>query len=359
MILKDKIKNRIIEAIDTRIAKSEAKTRNEIYHVEKELFNYDCALIYRLWQINNANNEMLYALLLQNLTIIPNFHPKISIIVPVYNGEKYLGQALDSALNQTYNNIEIIIVDDGSTDHSASIAKKYLKKHPNIITYYKKKNGGVSSALNYGIKHMSGDYFAWLSHDDLMLPMHIARLVEWVSYEGHEYDIPFTSFRMIDENSNLLLAPTIDAQIFCSDFKISYTKNLLSLIEGEINGGSVLIPKKAFKECGYFDEKLRISQERDFWSRLIRHYHFINIPFDTACIRTHKNQVTNTNPNVINETNTKSLEILDNITTDEKIALFGDEISFYENIKYFSKYNNKPALTKAIERKIAKLKNKR
>src|SRR5690554_326028 len=90
-------------------------------------------------------------------------NPLVSIIIPVYNGENFLKEAIESALNQTYKNIEIIVINDGSTDNTESIALSFGDK----IKYYKKSNGGVSSALNLGIEKMSGEYFSWLSHDDL------------------------------------------------------------------------------------------------------------------------------------------------------------------------------------------------
>ena len=91
-------------------------------------------------------------------------NPLVSIIIPVYNGSNYLKKAIDSALSQTYKNIEIIVVNDGSKDDGATeqVALSYGDK----INYYLKENGGVSSALNFGISKMKGDYFSWLSHDD-------------------------------------------------------------------------------------------------------------------------------------------------------------------------------------------------
>lgn len=338
--------------IEQSIDALSAKTDNDIYRTEASLFNLHKATIYRLWEFNNANNQILHQLLLQNLQKIKKFHPKVSIIIPAYNGEKYVEEAILSALNQTYDNIEIIVVNDGSTDKTETVIKKYSKK----LTYYKKPNGGVSSALNYGIKRMHGNYFVWLSHDDLIAPTHVERLVEWVSYKGHQQDIPFTSFRLVDEEGCLLLDATIDAQFSCSDFKLSYTKNELSLLQGEINGGSVLIPKEAFTKCGYFDETLRISQERDMWARLIKKYHFINIPFDTAYIRTHSDQVTRTNPNITKETNIKNLEIIKNFPEERMIELFGDKIAFYENLKRFDTDNNKTFLVEEIDKLIQEIK---
>ena len=90
---------------------------------------------------------------------------KISVIVPVYNTEKYLPKCLDSLVNQTLKDIEIIIVNDGSPDNSQKIIDDYVKKYKNIKAF-EKKNGGLSDARNYGIKKASGEYIAFLDSDD-------------------------------------------------------------------------------------------------------------------------------------------------------------------------------------------------
>lgn len=91
---------------------------------------------------------------------------KFSIIVPVYNTEEYLQRCLDSILNQTYNNYEIIIVNDGSTDGSKEIIKSYISKYPDKIIVVNKKNGGLSSARNKGVKKAKGDYILFVDSDD-------------------------------------------------------------------------------------------------------------------------------------------------------------------------------------------------
>lgn len=90
---------------------------------------------------------------------------KVSVIVPVYNVEKYLARCLDSLVNQTLEDIEIIIVNDGSTDNSENIIKQYLKKYSNI-KYFRKANGGLSDARNHGLKYAKGDYVAFVDSDD-------------------------------------------------------------------------------------------------------------------------------------------------------------------------------------------------
>lgn len=94
---------------------------------------------------------------------------KFSIIVPVYNGEKYLRECLDSVLNQTFKNYELIIINDGSSDNSEAICKEYYLKNMSKIVYLSKKNEGVSSARNMGLKISNGDYIMFLDSDDLLV----------------------------------------------------------------------------------------------------------------------------------------------------------------------------------------------
>lgn len=90
---------------------------------------------------------------------------KISVIIPVYNSEKYIERCLKSVVNQSYKDLEIILIDDGSTDNSSLICKKW-EKLDNRVKYFRKENGGPSTARNYGLKHVSGDYIHFLDSDD-------------------------------------------------------------------------------------------------------------------------------------------------------------------------------------------------
>ena len=89
----------------------------------------------------------------------------VSIIVPIYNTEQYLKKCIDSLINQTYKNLEILLINDGSTDNSDSICNEYVKKD-NRIKYYKKENTGVSDTRNYGIKEAKGSYLTFVDSDD-------------------------------------------------------------------------------------------------------------------------------------------------------------------------------------------------
>lgn len=92
--------------------------------------------------------------------------PKVSVIVPIYNVEKYLEKCINSLLSQTLENIQIILVNDGSKDNSGNIAKEYEKNNKDRVIYVEKENGGLSDARNYGLKYATGDFIAFLDSDD-------------------------------------------------------------------------------------------------------------------------------------------------------------------------------------------------
>ena len=99
---------------------------------------------------------------------------KVSVIVPVYNVEKYISKCLDSLVNQTLKDIEIIVVNDGSPDNSQKIIDKYIKKYPNKVKSFIKENGGQGSARNLGLEHSKGEYISFVDSDD------------WLDYDALE-----------------------------------------------------------------------------------------------------------------------------------------------------------------------------
>ena len=103
--------------------------------------------------------------------------PLISVIVPVYNVEKYLGQCLEDIVNQTYNNIEIIVVDDGATDSSGKLCDQWQHKDSRIVVYHK-ENGGLSDARNYGLKFAKGEWVTFVDSDDRVAENFIEKLYE-------------------------------------------------------------------------------------------------------------------------------------------------------------------------------------
>lgn len=192
-----------------------------------------------------------------------DFNPRVSIVIPVYNGSNYLGNAIECALNQTYENIEIIVVNDGSRDDGAT--EKIALSYGDRIRYFRKENGGVSSALNFGIREMKGDYFSWLSHDDAYTPEKIADAVEALrnTAAADERTIAYSWGNYMNSAGERLKSFPIHLEtgrVYSGLEMVRY-----SLRHGTMNGCCMLIPRAVFIECGGFDEQLRYSQDTLMW----------------------------------------------------------------------------------------------
>lgn len=221
------------------------------------------------------------------------FNPKVSIVIPVYNGANYLESAIKCALAQTYGNIEVLVINDGSGDEGATeeIALSFGDK----IRYYSKPNGGVSSALNYGIKKMTGDYFSWLSHDDAYAPTKVADAVELLRQtpEADERTIAYTCGHYIDKNG-VALKPFHNKLVpgkWYSGREMAY----YTVENGTLNGCCMLIPRIAFEEFGGLDENLRYSQDTLMWYTLyFGGYSLVSDHKDNVMYRLHNEQVSRT-----------------------------------------------------------------
>lgn len=260
---------------------------------------------------------------------MPNFHPLVSIIIPVYNGSNFLAEAVDSALAQTYDNIEILVINDGSTDNGAteSIAKSYGDK----VRYFSKKNGGVASALNLGIKKMKGDYFSWLSHDDLYKAGKIAKQIEFLSKLTDKSVVIYTDYELINEKGK-----HIETRI--QDHEMLEKIPIYSLLRGIINGITLLIPKAVFETHGEFDVSLRCTQDYDLWFRIFDDYKFVHQPEVLTQTRFHPNQDTVSNPAAVTEGNALWTRMLKTIPDSVKRDAEGSLFSFYLEMAKFIRY---------------------
>lgn len=206
--------------------------------------------------------------------------PKVSIVIPVYNGANFLADAIDSALAQTWPNCEVLVVNDGSTDRGATeaIARSYGER----IRYFHKPNGHVASALNFGIRHMAGEYFSWLSHDDLYLPEKVAAQMGFLS-EMDPSPIVYSDFEILDVVSGVV-RPQRMPRSNPAHFRHFITLNNC------LHGCTLLIPKRCIDEAGPFNETLRTTQDYDMWFRLARHCRFVHLPQVLVTSRHHAGQ---------------------------------------------------------------------
>ena len=146
---------------------------------------------------------------------------KVSIIVPVYNVEKYLAKCLDSLVNQTLQDVEIIVVDDGSKDNSKQIIDEFQTKYPDKIKSFVKKNGGLSDARNFGLDRANGEYIGFVDSDDYVT----AGMFEEMYSLAQQYDAEMVicNLQKVDENGKILQKLT---QVSNMPEKIDLAKNL-------------------------------------------------------------------------------------------------------------------------------------
>jgi glycosyltransferase involved in cell wall biosynthesis len=197
-------------------------------------------------------------------------------------------EAIDSALAQTYPNVEILVINDGSTDDGAThdIAMSYGDK----IRYFQKGNGGVVSALNFGIENMHGEYFAWLSHDDFYLPEKIDKQINALKkYKGKKPAFCICNCTFINEDGEEVYKSYIS-----KDNTFDKPRCCLFLGNLGFNGIMVLIPKILFDICGKFTPSLA-THEYDMWLRMMAVANVVVEPEYLSCMRLHTDQVTSRN----------------------------------------------------------------
>ncbi len=210
-----------------------------------------------------------------------DLNPLVSIVIPVYNGSDYLKEAIDSALAQTYQNVEIIVINDGSDDNGKT--EEIAKSYGDRIRYFNKDNGGVASALNLGIDKMKGDLFSWLSHDDVYFPNKIEAQVTFARSLNKGNVIVYSDCQLIDENSNII------GDVFLDGVESKKLTSAL-LLNRSINGCSLLIPKRCFSNGLIFNEKLKTVQDYDLWFRMLQQYDFVHIKSVLIQSRQHSKQ---------------------------------------------------------------------
>ncbi len=258
--------------------------------------------------------------------------PLVSIVIPVYNGSNYVTEAIESALNQTYENVEVLVINDGSTDGGKT--EEVVLEYGDRIRYFKKENGGVATALNYGIEKMKGEYFSWLSHDDLYTPDKIKKEMEVIFEKGD--CIVCCDVTVIDQNRNIIqvnhMAERKSKSISCF---------LAFDTDTGLNGCSLLVPKKCFDRCGKFLPELKCTQDYDMWYRFAQKYNFEFCSDNLVLSRRHDEQDSRTKGNLCTEeADLLHSKIVKTISADEMYTYEAD-LSYFENlyrIYYISHY---------------------
>lgn len=192
--------------------------------------------------------------------------PKVSVIIPAYNSAFYLGEAIDSVLNQTFQDFEIIIIDDGSTDGTKAIVEKYLNCPQPKVRYCYQENNGPGAARNMGIKEARGEYLAFLDSDDLFLPGFLEECVACLQAERMDVIIPKCFAKRSMERSEGSQIEILIREEFPKDARELYKL----LYEKFVGSQEMIVKKRCFDLVGLYDEKSYV-EDWDIWLRFAQH----------------------------------------------------------------------------------------
>lgn len=283
-------------------------------------------------------------------------NPLVSILIPVYNAENYVAEAIESALNQTYKNIEIIIVDDGSTDKSWEIIESYRKKYPNIIKTYQQENKGACAARNKAFELSSGQYIQYLDADDLLAENKIEEQTILFKKFGNNNKI-ITSCSWVRFKNNPKDAK-IDRQYIDKDYD-NPIDWLIDSWRGKGMGQTNiwLIPRDIIDAVGKWNEQLKKNQDGEFFCRvLLKSNKIIYSNNSIVYYRDTENSITNIFSYETSEHTLKSYELYCDYLSrylDQKkvrLALATNFSSFYSYV-----YPHYPDLLARAEKKINEL----
>lgn len=224
---------------------------------------------------------------------------KISIVIPVYNAGDYIAETLSSIFNQDYDNYEIILVDDGSTDNSKEIIESFSSDK--IRYFYQKNSGGPSSPRNLGIKLAQGELVSIFDSDDIMLSNKLLNTVK--AFDNNpELNFLFTNFKSINEVGDILNNSFLDDYNAVNSFakpedpaeciiiKSRQAYNNL-LLANYIGTSGVVFKKNLVDDLGFFDSSLTNSEDRDLWFRVTKKYDIGYLPTPLHCYRIRKGSI--------------------------------------------------------------------
>lgn len=209
-----------------------------------------------------------------------NSTPLVSVLMPTYNREDFVGEAIESVLAQTYPNLELIVVDDGSTDNTKTVVREYLSDPR--VKYLYKENGGQSSARNLGFKHSKGEYISFLDSDNKWKPEKVEVCIAAFS-ENPDVGVIYCDNitiddkgREIDRNSMKRYSGMITAQLLKDNFVTINTATL---------------KRECYETMGGLNESLFRAPDYDLWLRISTKYKFLYVPKFVSYYRVMENQI--------------------------------------------------------------------
>lgn len=193
--------------------------------------------------------------------------PLVSVVLPTYNRAELLPRSVESVLNQTYKNFELIIIDDGSTDNTKEVVQEYAKKDKRVIYLRHKKNKGGSAARNTGIRKANGDYIAFQDSDDEWIYNKLEKQIKIIKNSSYSKKVIYTSLIKITKTKTYYLPG--------KNIKKRGGRIYEELLKGNFVGfPTVLINKECFKRVGLLDERFPRNQDWELFLRISKKYPF-------------------------------------------------------------------------------------
>lgn len=190
----------------------------------------------------------------------------VSVVIPTYNRAEVLPRAIDSVLDQTYDDFKIIVVDDGSTDNTEDVVTSYSDDRVKYVFF--EDNKGANTARNEGVRRSQGEYISFLDSDDEFHPNHLEKVVDALKSSSSGVGGVFTSFKIVNSHKTTNISNSPDEKIKLED-----------IVSGNIVGGfsAVTVRKAAFTTVGLLDEEMLSSQDYEFFIRLLCDYSLLGI----------------------------------------------------------------------------------
>lgn len=219
-------------------------------------------------------------------------YPKITIVTPVYNCAEYIEEAIQSVLNQNYQNIEYIIVDGGSNDGTCEVVKKYSKK---INLFISEKDQGMYDALGKGFKVATGKYLSWLNADDLYFNNSISKTIELMEKNNYEWinGISATLIKKKIKLRPLYYYPNI----------ILKNRLMTPCFWGYIPQESTIFTKKLYMKSGGINQQLKYAGDFDLWNKFSKNSRLISVNIPIGIFRKRKNQISENQKIYLREVN--------------------------------------------------------
>ncbi len=236
--------------------------------------------------------------------------------MPSYNAEKFIAKSIESVLNQTYKNIEFVIVNDGSTDSTTDIIRWYESRYPDTILFVDKEiNEGTAKTLNIAMSYASGMYMCWLSADDLYVKTMVETQLGFL-LEHPEFDACHSLSVTIDENDKLLFTEDNNNDYYrdfaAGDNKGFYMRMLLA--GNSLHGCSMFGKREAFLNAGGFDPHYRYAHDYAFWLRMIADSNIGFVNQFNVMGRCHAGQVTRQGKNEID-----AIDVYNDLVRDTEV----------------------------------------